>query len=317
MTPVQPSGYVWLDGGLVPWSDASIHVLTHAFNHGTGAFEGMRCRSTATGPAVFRLRDHLERLRRTAAALRMDLPGSVESIAHAVTATIRANELSDCYLRLVVFRAYGEVGILADAAPVGLTVAAWRQPPSFPAEKAAAGIRATLSGWRRPAPDVVPPGKVTGAYATACVARSEAVAAGFDEAILLGPAGGVAEASIENLFLVRGGVLATPRLADGPLAGITRDSVMRLARDAGIPLEERAIAPAELHEADELFLTGTGAGIVPVREVDGHVLGGPGPVFGALSGAYLRAATGADERYPHWLHPIAEAAQPAYSAAER
>lgn len=294
-----------MDGALVPWDDARVHVLTHALNHGTAVFEGIRCYPGRRGPALFRLREHVDRLGRSARTLRMELPAGPGELCDAAAHLVRANGFDACYLRMLAYRGYGEMGIDAGRSPVRVWIAAWEQAPSFPAAAYEHGIRATVSSWRRGEPNVIPPSaKVAGAYVTASLARAEAAAAGFDEAIMLGPAGNVSEATIQNLFAVHDGRLTTPPLCDGPLPGITRATVMALARDAGIACAERSLTRADLYAADELLLTGTGAEIVAVRELDGRELAAPGPVTAALRDAYARAVRGDDGAHRDWLWPV-------------
>lgn len=303
--PVAASRVIWLDGILVPWDDARVHVLTHALNHGTAVFEGIRCYATGGGPVLFRLEDHVERLGRSARTLDMKLPATADELAAAARELVVANELGACYLRMLAYRAYGEMGIDARRSPVSIWIAAWAQAPSFPPAAYEAGLRVTISSWRRGDANVIPPSaKIAGAYVTSSLARGEAARAGFDEAIMLAPNGNVSEASIENVFAVRDGELRTPPLSDGPLPGITRATVIDLAGDAGIPCRERSLTRADLYEAHEVFLTGTGAEIVPVREIDGRCFEPAGPVTAAVRNAYARVVAGRDERRTGWLSPI-------------
>jgi branched-chain amino acid aminotransferase len=310
--------YVWFDGRLVRWSDARIHVLTHALAHGTGVFEGVRCHPTPDGAAVFRLDDHVARLFRSARTMLMGLHWRPEDVSAAVTELIDANGQTSSYLRLIAFRAYGEMFVNPRENPVSLVVASWEQPHSFSDQRFEHGLRLMVSSWRRPDPNTIPTGaKLTGAYAMAGLARMEAEAAGYDDAIMLGSGGMLAEAVIANLFLVRDGRLYTPTLADGPLAGITRDTVLTLARDIGFECVETSLTRSELYAADEIFLTGTGVGIVPVAEVEGRRYETPAPVTSALQAQYQRVTHGSATSYEHWLTPVSRAADvvPAAEAA--
>jgi branched-chain amino acid aminotransferase len=308
--PVQAASWIWLDGELVAWDDARIHVLTHAFNHGTGVFEGIRCYATDAGPALFRLPEHVERLGRSGRAILTEAPFGADELASAAAELVAANGFEACYLRMIAFRAYGEMGINLEATPVSVAIAAWEQAPSFPREKRDAGLRTTVSAWRRSDPSTIPPdAKILGGYVNVALARAEAVRAGYDEAIMLGPSGSVAEGTIENVFVVRAGALATPPREDGPLPGITRATIIELAREAGLQCEERTVTRTDLYGAEEIFFTGTGVEIVGVREVDGRELGPPGPVTRMLEAAYRRAAEGRDDRYLHWLTPVETAAR--------
>jgi branched-chain amino acid aminotransferase len=294
-----------MDGRLVPWDDARVHVLTHALSHGTGVFEGIRCYETASGPALFRLGDHVDRLFRSGRVLLMDIPATRAELVAAALDVVRANGFDACYLRMLAYRAYGEMGINCDLSPVSVWVAAWQQAPSFSPRHDAEGVRATISSWRRNDPNVIAPGaKIAGAYVNASLARAEAVRAGFDEAIMLGANGNVSEATIQNVFAVVGGELCTPPLSDGPLPGLTRATVIELARDLGFACHERSLARSDLYGAEEVFLTGTGAEIVAVREIDGRVLRAPGALTATIRSAYADAVRGRDVRYVRWLDRV-------------
>jgi branched-chain amino acid aminotransferase len=295
--PIQSAEFIWLDGELVPWNDARVHVLAHALNHGTGVFEGLRAYGTADGAAIFRLEDHLSRLERSARSMLM--PVLHYDLASAARAVVAAGGFNDCYMRISIFRGYGEMFINPDLSGVSVYVAAWAQDPSF--EAADKGLRTTISSWRRPAADVLPPQvKATGAYLTPALARAEAARAGFDDAIMLAPNGNVSEATIANVFAVRDGVLVTPPLSDGALAGITRDTVMKIASDLGRRCEIASLGRHDLYTADELFLTGTGVEIVSIREVDGREIP-RGPVARAIAHRYALVVRGHDARSEGWL----------------
>jgi branched-chain amino acid aminotransferase len=312
---VKPASWVWLDDGLVPWDEANVHVLTHALNHGTGVFEGIRCYETERGPGLFRLRDHVDRLGRSGAAVLIDVPLPSAALCEATAQVVAANGFRACYVRMLAYRAYGEMGINCDLSPVSIAIAAWAQAPSFPPEKYDRGLRATISSWRRvDANAISPKAKIIGAYVGPSVARAEAVRAGFDEAIMLSATGNVAEATIQNLFAVLDGRLVTPPLSDGPLPGITRATVLELARDLGLEAAEESLMRSDLYAADEVFLTGTGAEIVPVREIDGRRIGDPGDVTRTIQETYAAVARGRVERYAEWVYPV-EAAVPAAAAA--
>lgn len=293
----------WLDGVLVEWEDANVHILTHALNHGTGVFEGIRCYETAGGPAIFRLQDHVDRLLRSARILFMELPFSAGDLSEALVSLIHANAFRHCYIRMLAYRAYGEMGINLESSPVAVAAAAWEQPPSFPPDVRSRGLRTTISSWRRPEANTIPPqAKIIGGYVTPSIARAEAARKGFDEAIMLSPEGRIAEASIANLFVVSRGVLATPPITDAVLPGITRDTVIRLAADLGLDAAERSLSRWDLYGADEIFLTGTGMEIIGVADVDGRDLGPPGPVTRRLAQRYEQVVRGEDDRYGDWLH---------------
>jgi branched-chain amino acid aminotransferase len=300
--PIQPVDKVWMNGELVDWDKATVHVLTHALHYGTGVFEGIRCYETTRGPAVFRLRDHLRRMERSARVFLMDLPYSVDELYEATFDLIRANGLRSCYVRPIGFRGYGEMGVNPEHNPVDVVIAVWPWGAYLGDEALKRGVRMTVSSWRRHDPNVIPPqAKVTGAYINSSMAKLEAVHAGYDEAIMLNPAGYVSEATGENLFIVKDGELLTPPLVSGPLPGITRDSVMQIAADLGIPLFETQLVRADLYLAEEMFCVGTAAEVTPVREVDERVIGDPGPVTLAIQQKYFAIVKGEDEKYFDWL----------------
>jgi branched-chain amino acid aminotransferase len=300
--PIQPVDNVWMNGELVDWDKATVHVLTHALHYGTGVFEGIRCYETTRGPAVFRLGDHLRRMERSAKVFLMDLPYSVDELYEATFDLIRANGLRSCYVRPIGFRGYGEMGVNPEHNPVDVVIAVWPWGAYLGDEALKRGVRMTVSSWRRHDPNVIPPqAKVTGAYINSSMAKLEAVHAGYDEAIMLNPAGYVSEATGENLFIVKDGELLTPPLVSGPLPGITRDSVMQIAADLGIPLFETQLVRADLYLAEEMFCVGTAAEVTPVREVDERVIGDPGPVTLAIQQKYFAIVKGEDEKYFDWL----------------
>lgn len=305
--PIQPAETIWFDGALVPWEEARVHVLTHALQYGTGVFEGIRCYETPSGPAVFRLDDHVRRLFRSAAIYRMRVPYSPEEIAAAIKGTIRANGLTSCYVRPVVFQGYGEMGVNLYPHPPQVAIAAWTWGAYLGEESLESGIRLKVSSWRRHDPNVVPPAaKATGQYINSALAKAEALEAGYDEALMLNLHGFVADGSGENVFVVRDGVLHTPPESAGILPGITRDSVMRIARDLGHAVDETDLVRSDLYTADEMFLCGTAAEVVPVREVDGRPVGDGrrGPVTKDIQDAFFAAVGGQADRYAAWNDPV-------------
>ena len=304
--PVQPVDKVWMDGRFVDWDDAKVHVLTHALHYGTGVFEGVRCYETSRGPAVFRLRDHLRRMERSAQIFLMEIPYSVDELASAAVELIRVNGLRSCYVRPIAFRGYGEVGVNPEANPVEVSIAVWSWGTYLGEEALERGIRMTISSWRRHDPNIIPPqAKVTGAYVNSSMAKLEAVRRGFDEAIMLNPQGYVSEATGENLFIVKDGELVTPPMAAGPLGGITRNSIMTIAADLGMPVSERQLTRADIYTAEEMFCTGTAAEVTPVREVDDRIIGDPGPITQTLQQKYFGIVKGEDEKYFDWLDFVA------------
>jgi branched-chain amino acid aminotransferase len=300
--PLQPVDKVWMNGKLVDWGEATVHVLTHALHYGTGVFEGMRCYETASGPAVFRARDHLERMRRSAKIFSMELPYDTEELLHATREVIVSSGLRSCYIRPIAFRGYGEMGVNPEPNPMDVSIAVWPWGAYLGEDALEHGVRMTVSSWRRHDPNIIPPqAKVTGGYVNSSTAKLEAVNKGYDEAIMLNPQGYVSEATGENLFVVGDGKTCTPPLEAGPLPGITRSSIMSIAADLGMPVVERQLTRADLYVADEVFCTGTAAEVTPVREIDERVIGEPGPVTRALQSKYLSVVRGEDEKYHAWL----------------
>ncbi len=300
--PIQPVDKVWMNGELVAWKDATVHVLTHALHYGTGVFEGIRCYETANGPAVFRLRDHLERMERSGKIFMMDIPYSIDELTEAVHDLIKVNRLRECYVRPIAYRGYGEMGVNPEKNPVDVSIAVWPWGAYLGDEALKNGVRMTVSSWRRHDPNIIPPqAKVTGGYVNSSVAKLEAVHSGFDEGIMLNSQGYISEATGENIFIVKEGELLTPPLSAGPLPGITRASVMKIAADQGIPVFERMMTRADLYTAEEIFCVGTAAEVTPVREVDERMIGDPGPVTLTIQQKYFQIVKGEDEKYSDWL----------------
>jgi branched-chain amino acid aminotransferase len=293
---------VWMNGELVDWENATVHVLTHALHYGTGVFEGIRCYDTPNGPAVFRGRDHMERLHRSGKIFLMEIPYSVDELMKATFNTINSNGLRECYIRPIAYRSFGgEMGVNPENNPIDLAIAVWAWGAYLGAEAADKGVRVTVSSWRRGDPNIIPPqAKVTGAYVNASMAKLEATRAGYDEAIMLNPDGFVSEATGQNLFLVRNGEILTPPIIAGPLPGITRESVIKIAADQGMPLFERSLTRADLYNAEELFLTGTATEVIPIGEVDGRMFE-PGPITQTIQQRYADICRGKDEKYFDWL----------------
>ena len=301
--PIEAAKKIWMDGRLVDWEDARIHILSHVVQYGTGVFEGIRAYETQRGPAVFRLTDHLRRLFRSAVLYKISIPYSLDELATSIKDTIRANELRSCYIRPLAYHGYGEMGVNLLPSPVNVSIAAWDWGAYLGAESGEQGVRLKVSSWRRHDPNIVPPAaKATGQYINSALAKAEAIEAGYDEAIMLNPVGQVADGSGENLFVIRDGVLMTPPEHAGILLGITRDSVMRIAEDLGYEVRERPLVRTDLYIADEVFLCGTAAEIVPVREVDDRSVGAGtrGPITKEIQGVFLEAVHGRDERYGSW-----------------
>lgn len=301
--PIQPVAKVWMNGELVDWEKATVHVLTHALHYGSGVFEGIRCYETPRGPAVFRLRDHLVRMERSAKIFMMEIPYRVDELVEATRELITVNGLRSCYVRPLAYRGFGgEMGVNPERNPVDVAIAVWHWGAYLGDEALKRGVRMTISSWRRHDPNIIPPqAKVTGGYVNSSMAKLEAVQKGFDEAIMLNPEGLVAEATGENIFIVKHGEILTPPLIAGPLPGITRNSIMKIAADLGMPIFERSLTRADLYAAEEIFCTGTAAEVTPVREVDGRAIGEPGPITQTLQQKYFAIVKGEDEKYFDWL----------------
>ena len=310
---MEQADLIWQNGELVAWEDAKVHVLTHGLHYGTGVFEGVRCYETDLGPAIFRHKDHIERLFRSAEFFYMPIPYTVEELRQATHSLLIANGLRECYIRPIAFRGYGTMGVNPMQAKVEVAIAAWPWGAYLGAEAAAAGIRAKVASWRRmPSDALIPEAKASGQYLNSVLAKIEAQHGGYEEAILLDSRGFVSEGSGENLFIVRNGALATPSSSAGSLEGITRASVITIANDLGLTVVERDVSRAELYTADEIFLTGTAAELVPVREVDDHAIGksnGRGPITTELQAIFGNALRGRDPRYLEWLDVVDVAAE--------
>lgn len=296
-----------MNGELIPWEDAKVHVLTHGLHYGTGVFEGVRCYDTQLGPAVFRHADHIERLFRSAQLYYMPVPFERETIRQATLELVARNGLRACYIRPIVYRGYGQMGLNPLEAPVEVSIAAWEWGAYLGEEGQRDGIRAKVSSWRRISPDsLIPAAKASGQYLNSVLAKIESQKSGYEEAILLDEHGNVCEGTGENIYIVRDGEILTPPTNASILDGISRRSVIRIARDLGYRVTERNLARAELYLADEVFLTGTAAELTPVREVDDHPVGPgePGPVTRHVQQAFDDALHGRDERYHAWLDPV-------------
>ncbi len=293
---------IWMSGELVDWADARIHVGAHGLHYGTGVFEGIRCYETERGPAVFRLDDHLRRLENSARLLYMELPYSVEELRAATHELLAANGLPECYIRPVAFYGYGELGVHTRGNPVEVVIMSWPWGAYLGEEGQNAGIRVMISSWRRVGPNTIPHvAKATGIYLNSMLATHEATRAGYDEAILLTEDGYIADGSGENIFVIKDGVVATPDLAASILPGITRDTVIQIAQDLGYPVVQKQLIRTDLYLADEVFMCGTAVEVTPIRSVDDHEIGPPGPVTKEIQKAFLDTVRGRSERWGHWL----------------
>jgi len=304
--PLTPTEKIWMDGELVDWADATVHVLTHTMHYGSGVFEGIRAYPTQRGVAVFRLRDHIERLFQSAKVFMIDVPFSVDDLVDATRTLVRVNGLNDgCYIRPLVYLGYGEMGLNPLPCPVNVSIAAWPWATYLGDEGVANGVSMKISSWRRHDPNAVPTAaKGTGMYSNSSLAKVEAIKAGYDEAILLAPDGNVSECTGENIFVVRNGRLITPPTSDsGALAGITQKSVETIAADLGYGVTYEQIIRTDLYTADEAFLTGTAAEVVPIRAIDDRQVGDgrPGPITRKLQQTYFAAVRGEVDQYKDWL----------------
>lgn len=303
--PIDAVKKIWMNGQLVDWAEAKVHVLTHALHYGSGVFEGIRAYETIQGTAVFRLREHLERLERSAKIYLMDLPYSIDELAQATKETIKVNELKSCYIRPVAYRGYGEMGLNPLGCPVDVAIAVWPWGAYLGDEGFTNGIKAMISSFHRIDPNSLPPvAKATGQYINSILAKLEAIYSDYEEAILLDSRGFVSEGTGENIFIVKNGVIYTPSTSSSILEGITRDTVMKIARDLGYTVEERDLVRSDLFLADEVFCTGTAAEIVPIREIDKRQIEKPWPITTKLQQEFFAIVRGENSKYSDWLDYI-------------
>ncbi len=308
---MDPTDLIWMNGDFVAWEDAKVHVLTHGLHYGTGVFDSMRCYETEFGPAVFRHAEHIDRLVRSAELYYMPVPFTRDELRAATLELVARNGLRSCYIRPIINRGYGQMGLNPLEAPVDVTIACWEWGAYLGEEGMRHGVRAKVSSWRRISPEsLIPHAKASGQYLNSVLAKIESLKAGYEEAILLDDSGRVCEGTGENLYVVRDGTIATPGQHNSILDGITRRSVIQIARDLGYSVVERDVARAELYLADEVFMSGTAAELVPVREIDDHAVGTgePGEVTRVLQSAFDDAIHGRSERYREWLDVVQPAA---------
>ena len=293
---------IWLNGEFVAWEDAKVHVLTHSMHYGTSVFEGIRAYETPQGTAIFRNQDHLDRLEKSARLYYMDLPYSPEQLREVTHELIARNGFKSCYIRPLVWRGYGPMGLNPLDNPVESMIAVWEWGAYLGEEGKRNGVRARVSSYRRiSSQSLIPHAKAGGQYLNSVLAKIESVKAGYEEAILLDDKGYVCEGTGENVFVIKDGVIHTPGQADAILDGINRKSCIQIARDLGYEVVERNIARAELALADEVFLTGTAAELTPMREIDDIEIGPPGPITREIQGVFEDALAGRDARYADWL----------------
>ena len=307
MSMAEQDGFIWMDGELVPWREAQVHVLTHTLHYGMGVFEGIRAYNTERGPAIFRLPEHIRRLFDSAKILNMALPWSQEEVIEACRAAVRENGLESGYIRPMAFYGAESMGLRADNLKTHLIVAAWSWGSYMGEENMERGIRVRTSSFTRHHVNIAMcRAKANGQYINSMMALQEAVACGYDEALLLDPEGFVAEGSGENFFLIRDGVIHTPELHSA-LAGVTRDAIMTLAREAGYEVRERRITRDEVYVCDEAFFTGTAAEVTPIRELDGRVIGEGrrGPITTDIQRQFFALVEGRTNVHHEWLTPVA------------
>jgi branched-chain amino acid aminotransferase len=303
---VQATDKIWLNGAFVPWNDAKVHVLTHTLHYGTGVFEGIRCYKTDTGSAVFRLQEHVDRLFDSMHICQMESRFTREQVFDAILETIRVNKIDACYIRPIAYIGYGAMGVFPKDNPIDIAIAVWPWGSYLGDEGMKNGIRVKISSFARPHINAtMVRSKTTANYANGLLAKREAIKDGYDEAVLLDTDGYVAEGSGENIFMVRRGKIKTPPLT-AILEGITRDTIIQLAKELNIPHVEDRFTRDDLYIADEAFFTGTAAEITPIREVDNRKIGSgkPGPVTQKIQASFFDIVHGRDKKHAPWLTPV-------------
>ena len=303
--PITPTDKIWMNGSLVDWEDAEIHVLTHSLHYGMGVFEGMRAYPTADGPAIFRLTDHIERLHNSAKIMMMELPYTVDELVEASKEVVRSSGLQGAYVRPIAYYGYGEMGLNTIPCSIDVAIACWPWGAYLGDDGLTKGIGLQVSSWQRHDHNTMPPAaKVTGNYVNSSLAKVQALKAGYDEAVLLNRAGMVAECTGENVFVARHGRLVTPPLSAGALEGITQDSVMRIAADLGIETVLGDLSRSDLYLAEEMFLCGSAAEIAAVNAIDDRSIPCPGEMTLAIAKEYAAAVTGEVDRYKDWVEHV-------------
>jgi branched-chain amino acid aminotransferase len=299
--PITATPKIWMNGELVAWEDAKIHILTHTLHYGTGVFEGIRAYETSQGPAVFRLTEHIERLHKSAKILGMTIPYAVDELIEATKATVASTGLASCYVRPIAYLGYGEMGLNTMPCTVDVSIACWPWGAYLGDDAVTKGVRLKTSSWTRHDHNIMPPAsKTTGNYVNSSLAKVEALKAGYDEALMLSPNGLVAECSGENIFVSRHDKLITPPLSAGALEGITQNTVMTLANDLGYECVSDNLARSDVYIADEMFLVGTAAEVSSVNSVDDRAIPCPGPKTLAIAELYGRVVRGQEDRYQDW-----------------
>jgi branched-chain amino acid aminotransferase len=303
--PITPTPKIWMNGDLVDWEDAQVHLLTHTLHYGTGVFEGIRAYATDRGPAVFRLTDHIVRLHQSAKILMMDLPYSVDELVEATKETVRSTGLDSCYIRPIAYYGFGEMGLATTNCTIDVAIACWPWGAYLGDEAVTKGVRMKISSWARHDHNIMPPAaKTTGNYVNSTLAKMEALKAGYDEAIMLNRAGFVSECTGENIFASRQGKLITPPLSSGALEGITQGAVSTIAEDLGHEVVIDNLARSDLYIADEIFVCGTAAEVSAVNSVDDRSIPCPGPATQAIADTYGQAVRGQLDRYRHWCEYV-------------
>ena len=302
MSMADRDGFIWYDGRMVPWREATTHVLTHTLHYGMGVFEGIRAYETADGPGVFRLTEHIERLFRSAAILMMDIPYTVEEIVEATKETVRSSGLPGCYIRPIAYYGYGEMGLNTLPCSVDVAIACWQWGAYLGDDALTKGIRLKTSSWTRHDHNTMPPAaKTTGNYVNSSLAKVEALKAGYDEAIMLNKTGLVSECTGENIFVARHGRFITPPLSAGALEGITQSTVSSIATDLGFEVVEGELTRSDLYVADEMFVCGTAAEVSTVNSVDDRPIPCPGPMSQAIADTYADVVRGKVDKYRSWV----------------
>ena len=300
--PITPTEKIWMNGSLVPWDDARIHVLTHTLHYGMGVFEGIRAYETPNGPGVFRLTEHIERLFRSAKILMMEIPYSVEEIIAATKETVAATGLPGCYIRPIAYYGYGEMGLNTLQCSVDVAIACWPWGAYLGDDAVEKGVRMKISSWTRHDHNPLPPAsKTVGNYVNSSLAKVEALTAGYDEAIMLNKAGLVSECTGENIFVARHGRIITPPLSAGALEGITQSTVTAIATDLGYEVVEGELTRSDLYVADEMFVCGTAAEVSTVNSVDDRPIPCPGPMSQAIAETYADTVRGKVDKYRSWV----------------
>lgn len=303
--PITATPKIWMNGSLVDWADANVHILTHTLHYGMGVFEGIRAYETADGPAVFRLTEHIERLHNSAKILGMPMPYSVDDLISATKETVASTGLDSCYIRPIAYLGYGEMGLNTLPCTVDVAIACWPWGAYLGDDAVEKGVRLKTSSWTRHDHNTMPPAaKTTGNYVNSSLAKVEALQAGYDEAVMLAPNGLVAECSGENLFVARHGTLLTPPLSAGALEGITQNTVMTIAADLGFEARTDNLARSDLYIAEEAFVVGTAAEVSSVNSVDDREIPCPGPMTRAIAETYGDAVRGKVDRYRHWCELV-------------